>query len=178
MYSFFLYAWLNVLQSLVLLKSMFIIKHSSPLSRSQFHVKLGDHARAARMLIRVAENISKFPTRKLSGFLFLLNSLLSRHGSLQSTPLYWIMMVFFYLHSSFYPLELRIIECIPAGFSIDGNHCGKKSRLAFVENRLSVSKFYYFHRIVVLLSNCFFFCPAVILNSVLWFMGFFKAFAL
>ena len=27
------------------------------------HVKLGDHLRGARMLIRVANNISKFPSR-------------------------------------------------------------------------------------------------------------------
>ena len=30
----------------------------------QLHVKRGDHLKGARMLIRVANNISKFPARK------------------------------------------------------------------------------------------------------------------
>ena len=30
------------------------------------HVKKGDHMRAARLLLRVANNISKFPSRKYS----------------------------------------------------------------------------------------------------------------
>ena len=30
----------------------------------QIHVKRGDHMKGARMLIRVANNISKFPSRK------------------------------------------------------------------------------------------------------------------
>lgn len=30
----------------------------------QIHVKRGDHLKAARMLIRVSNNISKFPTRE------------------------------------------------------------------------------------------------------------------
>lgn len=32
----------------------------------QIHVKRGDHLKAARMLIRVSNNISKFPSRKFS----------------------------------------------------------------------------------------------------------------
>ncbi len=34
------------------------------MSAFQIHVKRGDHLKGARMLIRVANNISKFPSRK------------------------------------------------------------------------------------------------------------------
>ena len=39
-----------------------LILHSYMLAKA--HLKRGDHKKAARMLIRVAENISKFPERK------------------------------------------------------------------------------------------------------------------
>lgn len=41
--------------NLVILHSYLLVKN---------HVKRNDHLKAARMLIRVAENISKFPLRK------------------------------------------------------------------------------------------------------------------
>ena len=42
-----------------------MLLHSYTLVKS--HVKLGDHMRAARLLLRVANSISKFPSRELSG---------------------------------------------------------------------------------------------------------------
>lgn len=39
-----------------------LILHSYLLAKA--HLKRGDHSKAARMLIRVAENISKFPERQ------------------------------------------------------------------------------------------------------------------
>ena len=44
------------------MESNLMILHSYILVKS--HVKRGDHLKAARMLIRVAENISKFPERE------------------------------------------------------------------------------------------------------------------
>ena len=43
----------------------------------QLHVKRGDHLKGARMLIRVANNISKFPARKW--FLYFLSDVWSFH---------------------------------------------------------------------------------------------------
>lgn len=43
----------------------------------QLHVKRGDHLKGARMLIRVANNISKFPARKW--FLYFMSDVWSSH---------------------------------------------------------------------------------------------------
>lgn len=36
------------------------------------HVKIGDHNQAAKLLIQVAENISRFPARKIIIFIFFI----------------------------------------------------------------------------------------------------------
>ena len=70
----------EMVQNLMLLHSYILVKvsHSCKksyslsltlsfsLSLSQLHVKQGNHMKAARLLIRVANNISKFPSRKFT----------------------------------------------------------------------------------------------------------------
>ncbi len=60
---------LMILHSYILVKvgfsNYFYVLMRSLTFNLQMHVKLGDHLKGARMLIRVANNISKFPSRKL-----------------------------------------------------------------------------------------------------------------
>ena len=46
----------------------------------KIHVKRGDHLKGARMLIRVANNISKFPSRKYHSLKQFQNQLRREHG--------------------------------------------------------------------------------------------------
>lgn len=46
------------------MRSALLLLHSYTLAR--LHVRRGDHLKAARMLIRVANHISKFPAREFS----------------------------------------------------------------------------------------------------------------
>lgn len=53
---------LEMERSLQLLHSYVIVR---------MHIRRGQHLNAARLLIRVAESISKFPSRKSDNFVFL-----------------------------------------------------------------------------------------------------------